>query len=162
MHGAALDAGLELALGCDARVASAGTMLGFTDVSRGAIPGAGGTQRLPRLVGIPKAIALIGGGEQVSAEAALVLGIVDAIASADLRGVAIGWARKTVGRKSRVRELAVPVADETAVARPITDALRAEKSRPAVRAAVDLIASAARLSIDEGLAQERHASPSTP
>ncbi len=56
LHGAALGGGFELALGCDARVASAGTLVGLPEVTLGMIPGAGGTQRLPRIVGAAKAI----------------------------------------------------------------------------------------------------------
>ena len=71
MHGAALGGGLELALGCDARVAQAGTVLGLPEVTLGIIPGAGGTQRLPRLVGVPRAIEMICGGERIASSMAL-------------------------------------------------------------------------------------------
>src|ERR1700704_5374523 len=79
MHGTALGAGLELALGCHYRVASPGTRLGLPEVKLGLIPGAGGTQRLPRLVGIEKALAMIASGEPITADEALELGLIDAV-----------------------------------------------------------------------------------
>ena len=78
LHGAALGGGFELALGCDARVAAPGTVVGLPEVTLGIIPGAGGTQRLPRIVGIPRAIRMICSGERVPAAAALEEGLVDA------------------------------------------------------------------------------------
>src|SRR5579863_5481046 len=106
LHGAALGGGFELALGCDARVALAGSVVGLPEVTLGIIPGAGGTQRLPRLIGIPKAIAMICSGERVPADRALSLGLVDKVAATDLRDQAISWARTMRGRKARVRDLA--------------------------------------------------------
>jgi 3-hydroxyacyl-CoA dehydrogenase len=67
LHGAALGGGFELALGCDARVAAPHTVVGLPEVTLGIIPGAGGTQRLPRVVGIPRAIRMICAGERVPA-----------------------------------------------------------------------------------------------
>ena len=73
LHGAALGGGLELALGCDARIAQAGTMLGLPEVTLGIIPGAGGTQRLPRRTGLLRAIPLVCRGERFTATQALEL-----------------------------------------------------------------------------------------
>ena len=67
LHGAALGGGFELALGCDARVAAPGTVVGLPEVTLGIIPGAGGTQRLPRIVGVPRAIQMVCSGERVRA-----------------------------------------------------------------------------------------------
>ena len=69
LHGAALGGGFELALGCDARVAAPGTVVGLPEVTLGIIPGAGGTQRLPRIVGMPRAIRMICSGERVPSAA---------------------------------------------------------------------------------------------
>ncbi|MFN4186198.1 MAG: enoyl-CoA hydratase-related protein, partial [Hyphomonas sp.] len=80
IQGAALGGGLEVALACHHRIASLAAQLGLPEVKLGLVPGAGGTQRLPRLVGIPAAIALIGSGRSVKAAEALALGIVDAVA----------------------------------------------------------------------------------
>lgn len=155
LHGAALGGGLELALGCDARVASPGTALGLPEVTLGIIPGAGGTQRLPRLVGIPIAIRMICSGERVTSEAALSLGLIDEIAHGDLRLAAIAYAQHLAGRKTPIREREVPKADDSAIAVATKDAIRVGKNRPAVRAAIDAVSNTRHLSIDEGLARER-------
>lgn len=157
LHGAALGGGLELALGCDARIASPGTSMGLPEVTLGIIPGAGGTQRLPRLVGIPLAIKMICSGERVTSEAALSLGIIDDIVTGDLRSAAIAFARKLDGRKAPIRALPVPTADASAISVAAREALRVGRNRPAVHAAIDAVTSAANLPIDEALARERQA-----
>jgi 3-hydroxyacyl-CoA dehydrogenase len=155
LHGAALGGGFELTMACDARVALSGTVVGLPEVTLGIIPGAGGTQRLPRLVGIPRAIAMIASGERVPAEAALSLGLVDKVVTSDLRSESLAWAGTMQGRKRKVRDLLVTACDESSIAKASESALRAGKNRPAVRAAIDAVVSAGSLSIDEGLAQER-------
>jgi 3-hydroxyacyl-CoA dehydrogenase len=157
LHGAALGGGFELALGCDARVALAGTVVGLPEVTLGIIPGAGGTQRLPRLAGIPRAIEMICSGERVPADKALSLGLVDKVVATNLRGAAVDWARGLQGRKARVRDLTTPPCDDATLAKASTAALRAGKSRPAVRAAIEAVTAAGRLPIDEALAGERAA-----
>jgi 3-hydroxyacyl-CoA dehydrogenase/enoyl-CoA hydratase/carnithine racemase len=86
IHGAALGGGLELALACRARVCSTDprTVLALPEVSLGLIPGAGGTQRLPRLIGIRAAMPMLLAGDRLRAQAALRAGLVDAIAPAEL------------------------------------------------------------------------------
>ncbi|MDP1937940.1 MAG: 3-hydroxyacyl-CoA dehydrogenase NAD-binding domain-containing protein [Hylemonella sp.] len=155
LHGAALGGGFELALGCDARVAAPGTVVGLPEVTLGIIPGAGGTQRLPRIVGIPRAIRMICSGERVPAAAALEAGLVDQIATGDLRGTAVAHARQLLGRKQILRERAVPLAESGDVAEATTAALKAGKRRPAVQAAIEAISATAHVAIDEGLADER-------
>ena len=155
LHGAALGGGFELALGCDARVAAPGTVVGLPEVTLGTIPGAGGTQRLPRIVGIPRAIQMICSGERVSAVAALEEGLVDVIASGDLRATAVAKARQLAGQKSLLRERPLPIAQGDDVEGAVTAALKAGKRRPAVQAAIDAIMSTADVGFDEGLASER-------
>ena len=79
VDGQAGGGGLELALACLMRVASPAAHFRFPEVADGAIPGAGGTQRLPRLIGLPRAARLILGGQPVTAQEALRLGLVDAL-----------------------------------------------------------------------------------
>jgi 3-hydroxyacyl-CoA dehydrogenase len=155
LHGAALGGGFELALGCDARVAAPGTVVGLPEVTLGMIPGAGGTQRLPRLVGVPKAIELACSGARVPSAQALALGLIDREAEGDLRAAAVAHARGLIGTKARVRDRAVPPADAQAVEQASAAALKAGKHRPAVRLAIEAVTSAAQLPIDEGLARER-------
>lgn len=157
LHGAALGGGFELALGCDGRIALAGTMVGLPEVSLGIVPGAGGTQRLPRIVGIPAAIRLIASGDRVPAAKALALGLVDEVVDGDLRPAAIAFARRLGDGKTLLRDRPVPVPDDGEVAAATRDALKAGRNRPAVCAAVESVAATALLPINEGLARERAA-----
>jgi 3-hydroxyacyl-CoA dehydrogenase len=93
IHGTALGGGLELAMTCHARVAVTSAKVGLPEVKLGLLPGAGGTVRLPRLVGPQAALELITSGEHASAAKGLELGILDAIV-ADLRPDAVAYARK--------------------------------------------------------------------
>lgn len=155
LHGAALGGGFELALGCDARVAAPGTLVGLPEVTLGIVPGAGGTQRLPRIVGIPHAIRMICSGERVPAAAALEAGLVDQVATDDLRSAAVAHARQLKGKKQRVRERVVPSAQSADVDEATSAALKAGKRRPAVLAAIDAITATAHVGIDDGLTNER-------
>src|SRR5699024_8487088 len=84
IHGSALGGGLEVALGCDYRVALDNAKVGLPEVNLGLLPGAGGTQRLPRLIGAQAALDVIVSGKPVKAKRAHDLGIVDELVSADL------------------------------------------------------------------------------
>ncbi|MFC7538910.1 enoyl-CoA hydratase/isomerase family protein [Siccirubricoccus deserti] len=97
IHGNALGGGLELALACHARVAAPGAQVGLPEVKRGFVPGAGGTQRLPRLIGL-EALRLIVSGDPVSAEEAVKLGFIDAVVEGDLEKGAVAWARANAGK----------------------------------------------------------------
>jgi enoyl-CoA hydratase/carnithine racemase len=93
IRGFALGGGMELALACDLRVAADSARLGQPEILLGIIPGAGGTQRLPRLVGPARAKELIWSGRQVRAEEALAIGLVDRVVPADeVESAAIAWA----------------------------------------------------------------------
>jgi len=155
LHGAALGGGFELALGCDARVAAAGTVVGLPEVTLGIIPGAGGTQRLPRIVGIPRAIAMICSGERVGSAAALAAGLIDDEVQGELRAAAVAHARQLAGRKQRLRDRAVPSTDPAAIAEAAAAALKAGKRRPQVQAAIDAIVATSTVTFDDGLADER-------
>jgi 3-hydroxyacyl-CoA dehydrogenase len=154
LHGAALGGGLELALACDARIALAGTVLGLPEVTLGIIPGAGGTQRLPRRTGLVRAIQMVCSGERVKAEAARDLRLVDEVVASDLQDHAVTLARRIEG-KCRISDEAVPAEEASAVDEAVQAALRAGKRRPAVVAAIEAVKDAARLPFAEGLARER-------
>ena len=96
IHGTALGGGLEVALGCNYRVASKEAKLGLPEIKLGLIPGAGGTQRLPRLIGIEKALPIILSGNPITAQQALKDGLVDEIVEGDLTAGAIAFARQIV------------------------------------------------------------------
>jgi 3-hydroxyacyl-CoA dehydrogenase len=108
MFGTPLGGGLEIALACHFRIAAAGTRLGLSEIKLGIIPGAGGTQRLPRLVGMQKAMAMILSGEPIAAEEALTLGLVDEIFEGDPREAGVAFARRMIAEKRqllRVRDM---------------------------------------------------------
>jgi 3-hydroxyacyl-CoA dehydrogenase len=95
IHGTALGGGLELALVAHYRIAVASAKCGLPEVNLGLLPGAGGTQRLPRIVGVPKALEMITGGAPVSARAAHEMGLLDALApEGELRSAAIALAEQ--------------------------------------------------------------------
>ncbi|HEV8549829.1 MAG TPA: enoyl-CoA hydratase-related protein, partial [Polyangiaceae bacterium] len=104
LHGTTLGGGLELALACHFRVAAGTTKLGFPEVLLGLLPGGGGTQRLPRLVGVRAALEMIVGGAPVSATRAQALGLVDAIIQGDLKAGALAFAANVVDRRSPLRK----------------------------------------------------------
>src|SRR6478609_251087 len=104
IHGTALGGGLELALACDVRIAIQSAKLGLPEVALGILPGAGGTQRLPRLIGVRSALDLIVSGTPISATEAQRVGLIDEIAPGDLREFALAFARRAiVGRRARFR-----------------------------------------------------------
>ena len=111
IHGHALGGGLEIALGCHGRVAASGASIGFPEVRLGLIPGASGTQRLPRLIGIEAALDLMIAGRPIDAAQASETGIVDAIAHADeLLDAAIEYARALSTSETaprRIRDLPI-------------------------------------------------------
>jgi len=106
IHGTALGGGLEVALGCDYRVALDSARVGLPEVKLGLLPGAGGTQRLPRLAGARKSLEMITSGDFVPAGDALEAGIVDSVeAGSDSRAVGLAFAQKVVDEGRPVRRV---------------------------------------------------------
>src|SRR5579864_8213031 len=98
IHGTALGGGLEVAMAGHYRVASPDAQAGQPEVNLGIIPGAEGTQRLPRLVGVSAALEMCVSGKPVSARTALSLGLIDRIIEGDLRAGAVAFAREAADR----------------------------------------------------------------
>ena len=155
LHGAALGGGFELALGCDARIALHGTSVGLPEVTLGMISGAGGTQRLPRIIGVSRAIEMVCSGERVGSEEAAALGLIDEVVSGGLRDAAVALARSMAGRKRRLRDETPPPDDDARIEAAAFKAIRSGRNRPPVIAAIEAVKSSATLSIDEALARER-------
>lgn len=95
-YGAALGGGLEVIMACHYRIAHAGATFGLPEVKLGLLPGAGGTQRLPRLIGVERALEVMIGGETLGAEEALASGLVDRITQGNVHADAIAYARDLV------------------------------------------------------------------
>ena len=163
IHGTALGGGLELALHCNFRIAVPSARMGLPEVLLGILPGAGGTQRLPRLVGVPVALDLITSGRQFSAKEALDLGVIDALASqGDLRGDAVTFARNIIDEKTSVKR----VRDRQDMVEPyrgnteIYETFRQKNARkfrgfPAPENIIKAIQAAAELPYDAGKKRER-------
>jgi enoyl-CoA hydratase len=126
VNGYCLGGGMELALACDIRVASSAARFGQPEVNLGIIPGGGGTQRLPRIVGLGAALKLILTGEMISAEEALRLGLVEEVVPPEqLLGRALALA-ETIAAKSPVAVSAAKEATRDALSLPLADGLKLE------------------------------------
>ena len=162
IHGTALGGGLELAMTCHWRVAVKTARLGQPEVKLGLIPGAGGTQRLPRLVGVDKALAMIVGGDPIGGEEAKRLGLVDEIVDGDLTAGAIAFAERVVNEKRPLRKVR-DLGDKVAAARgkpEIFSEFRKSVARQtrgfkAPEACIRAVEAAVSLPFDQGLARER-------
>jgi 3-hydroxyacyl-CoA dehydrogenase len=158
IHGTALGGGLETALACHWRVAVPSAKLGLPEVKLGLLPGAGGTQRLPRLVGVQQALEMVTSGSMIDARQAASLGLVDELAPEDeLRAFALLFARRVVEEARPLRR----VRDLSVTAEPgVFDAFRRANARKfrgfdAPEFNIRCIEAAATKSFDEGLAFER-------
>ena len=105
IHGTALGGGLETAMGCHYRCAVASARMGLPEVHLGLLPGATGTQRLPRLVGARKALDMMTSGRQVNAGEALEAGIIEKLIEGDLRAGALAWARELLDSSAPVKRV---------------------------------------------------------
>jgi 3-hydroxyacyl-CoA dehydrogenase len=158
IHGTALGGGFELALACHARVLDAKSAVGLPEVKLGLIPGAGGTQRLPRLIGLRNAIDLAASGRQVKAQEALTLGIADVVATGDLREAALALARSSIGRPvRRVSEIVLPSFEHAEVDAALASVEQKSRGQASPMIAARTVLLAAELPFTEGMARERHA-----
>lgn len=155
LHGRALGGGFELALGCDARVAASDALVGLPEVTLGIIPGAGGTQRVPRLAGMLPALDLVATGELIAAERALELGLIDNVASQDLRAEAIAHALRLKGTKRRLADEDVDPFDEAAFEVRAESLIARGKGRSSTGRAIEALKMAASLPFEAALAKER-------
>jgi 3-hydroxyacyl-CoA dehydrogenase len=158
ISGAALGGGFELTLGCDYRVAAPGAKLGLPEVKLGLIPGAGGTQRLPRLVGPLKAFEIMRSGESVPAEKARQLGMIDDVAD-DPVAAAVAKARELAasGAFQSVSARAVPAdaAERAQFEDAAAAAVKGEPNSPNIAALAHCVQAALDKPFAEGLASER-------
>jgi 3-hydroxyacyl-CoA dehydrogenase len=161
MHGTPLGGGFEIALACHFRVAAPGTRLGLPEIKLGLIPGAGGTQRLPRLIGPEKALRMILSGDLVLANEALADGLIDAILGGELVNSAVEFARKVVSerrplkRVSNIDEKLVGARNPEALAALVTPAIRRARGSRASAACVQAARAALELPFEQGLKRER-------
>ncbi|HXO37700.1 MAG TPA: 3-hydroxyacyl-CoA dehydrogenase NAD-binding domain-containing protein, partial [Candidatus Acidoferrum sp.] len=160
IHGTAFGGGLELAMAGHYRVAAPSALVGQPEVKLGIIPGAAGTQRLPRLAGVAKAVEMCAGGDPIKAKEALALGIVDKLIEGDLLTGAVAFAREIAGkpaRKTRERnEKLGSVEQNAAIFAAARDAARKKaRGMMAPLAAIDAVEAATKLPFDQGVEAER-------
>ncbi|PHR63543.1 3-hydroxyacyl-CoA dehydrogenase NAD-binding domain-containing protein [Alcanivorax sp.] len=158
IHGTALGGGLEVALGCDYRVALDSARLGLPEVKLGLLPGAGGTQRLPRLVGAQKALEMIVGGSPVKAKEALSLGLVDEMVSGDLLEGALAYTRQLLADNAPLRklcDLAVPDAQDGLFEQFEQSIARKQRGFKAPFSCIKAVKAAVELPFDKGVERER-------
>jgi 3-hydroxyacyl-CoA dehydrogenase len=165
IHGTTMGGGLETALTCHYRVAARSAKVGLPEVKLGLLPGAGGTQRLPRLVGVEKALEMIVFGDPIGALDAHAAGLIDAVADDDkLQEAAVGFARQVVADGARL----LKVRDRDAALAParghpeIFDAFRKANARrirgqDAPARCIEAVQAAVDLPFDEGMKLERQA-----
>jgi 3-hydroxyacyl-CoA dehydrogenase len=158
IHGTALGGGLEVALGCHYRVMIRGAKLGLPEVNLGLIPGAGGTQRLPRLCGVVAAAEIFTSARMVGADEALALGIVDALADGSPEDAGLAFALDLIGKGAgvrRVSELPVPAVDADALADLRAKVARANPGHVCHLRGIDAAVQGADLPFAEGMKLER-------
>jgi 3-hydroxyacyl-CoA dehydrogenase len=153
--GAALGGGFEIALACDMRIASPNATVGLPETRLGIIPGAGGTQRLPRLVGIARAITLICEARILKAAEAAEAGLIDHVVQGDVLAEALHLAPST--RKRRLSQALVPPGNDAEEEKVAASALSRSKGLPAIAEAIVIVRATRNRSFGEGLAQERAA-----
>ena len=156
IHGTALGGGLETAMAGHYRVIAPAGQVGQPEVKLGIIPGAGGTQRLPRLAGVAKALEMCSLGEPIAAADALRSGIVDGIIEGDLLSGAIGFARDKAVKAPKTRDRVDKLCD---VSPGVFEAAREQarklkRGQTAPLAAIDAIEAATRLPFEEGCRRE--------
>jgi 3-hydroxyacyl-CoA dehydrogenase len=157
IHGSALGGGLETAMAGHYRVIAPSAQVGQPEVKLGLIPGAGGTQRLPRLAGVAKAVEMCAFGAPIKAQEALASGIVDQIIEGDLRAGAIAFANEIATRpfpKTRDRNQKLTDTDPAIFASARDQARKKLRGQTAPLAAIDAVESATKLPFADGLQHE--------
>ena len=154
INGVALGGGCELALACRYRIIAPKAQIGLPEVNLGIVPGSGGTQRLPRLVGIKQALAMIPTAKPVSAQKAQEIGLVDGIAD-DPVALARSLDLGTIELSAQVCDLPAPKAALDAIDAAREAAQKRMRGQVAPLVAIDLIAQTAEVPMAQGLSAER-------
>jgi 3-hydroxyacyl-CoA dehydrogenase len=160
IHGTAFGGGLEVALACHYRVAVASAKIGLPEVKLGLLPGAGGTQRLPRLTGVEAALRIIVSGDPISAAQAAQAGVIDKIIEGELLDGANDYARSLILQNAPLRKIRDINVDAGKLPPGFFDEARERlaKERRALFAPqriIDALEAAATLPFEKGLARER-------
>src|SRR6266446_2578028 len=146
IHGTALGGGLEVTLACHYRIGVKGARFGLPEVKLGILPGAGGTQRLPRVVGVEKGLQLMVSGDPIGADEALRVGLIDEIVDGDLATAGVAFAEKVLDEQRPLRKI-----------RDLTDKSVARQTRGfrAPESIVKAVEAAVSLPFDQGIKREQ-------
>jgi 3-hydroxyacyl-CoA dehydrogenase len=160
IHGTAFGGGLEVALGCQYRAAVPSAKVGLPEVKLGLLPGAGGTQRLPRLIGIEAALAMIVSGDPVPAAQAAKAGVIDKLIEGDLIEGTVAYANSLAAENAPLRKVRDINIDPAKIPAGFFDEARKrvakeKKNLFAPQRIVDALEAAATLPFEKGLARER-------
>ena len=161
LHGTALGGGFETALSCNYRIALASAKVGLPEVKLGLLPGAGGTQRVPRLAGVEGAISLMTTGNPINAAKAAELSLVDRVVNGDdLVAQALAYAEELVAanapqKQARTAQITLTDSDRAMLTQQRTQLLKKTRGETAPQRIIDCIEAAAELSFEEGLRRER-------
>src|SRR5450432_4293184 len=160
IHGTAFGGGLEVAMSGHYRVASPGAQVGQPEVKLGIIPGAAGTQRLPRLVGVAKALEMCVDGKPVPVEEGAKLGVIDRIIEGDLLKGAVAFAREVAGKpapktRERNEKLGKPEDNAAIFAAARENVRKKQRGLMSPVAAIDAVEAATKLPFEQGCAEEQ-------
>jgi 3-hydroxyacyl-CoA dehydrogenase len=162
VHGTALGGGLEVTLACHYRVGVKDARFGLPEVKLGLLPGAGGTQRLPRVVGVQKALQMIVSGDPIRADEALKAGLIDEIVDGDLSAAGVAFAEKVVNEKrplKKIRDLTDKIAEAKGKPEIFSEfrksVARQTRGFRAPENCIKAVEAAANLPFDEGMKRER-------
>lgn len=160
IHGTAFGGGMETAMACHYRVAVRSAKVGQPEVKLGIIPGAAGTQRLPRLAGVAKAVAMCCEGNPIAAQEAFELGIIDKLVDGDLLSGAIAFAQEIAAKpipktRERSNKLGAPEQNAAIFAAARENARKKQRGLMAPLAAIDAVEAATKLPFEEGCQAEQ-------
>ena len=162
VHGVAMGGGLELAMGCHYRVASPGALIALPEVKLGVLPGAGGTQRLPRLIGVEKALDMIVSGNPVKSEKFAAGTLFEQIVEGDLIAAAVKLAGEMASASAksgapykRVRDISIAAPGATFFADARTATAKAQRGYPAPVKCVDAVEASTSMEFEAGCTYER-------
>lgn len=160
IHGTALGGGLEIAMGCHYRCATRDARLGLPEVKLGVLPGAGGTQRLPRLAGVPLALDMMLTGKPLTAERALEAGVVDEVVRGDLLEAAVARARQLVQEATVLRRTSLLPLDRTNISDDFFVSMRRNTEKSfrgfyAPERIIQCVEAALELPFEEAIKKER-------
>jgi len=163
LHGTVMGGGVETALACHHRIALDSTRLGLPEITLGIIPGAGGTQRMPRLIGLEPALDMMLSGKPLTAQQAREVGLVDEVVGGELLPAAIACARRLIAqgrgpRRTRERSIAGAERADAIIAARRALAATTMRNRNSPNVLLDAAAASVRLPFDEGIAYERRLS----